>query len=233
MIRDQIEFGHEGEFQIGTEGTRGSQMITEYFELLDDLELKDRWHLCRIFDATDAELDSRDFQYGIPLAINEPLRVHLWNSDRIIEVKQPMKLTLSKNGLPLDFTFTDSDMPVVTTEVANILWRIASNDIQRFPIELDGISSQFEIINVSSRINCIDTIKSEIQWWEVGNDIRPDLASTPEMITKLVIDPTLTQGSQIFRLQGWGVKIIISTAVKNAFEEMCVSGVKYKNICSS
>jgi hypothetical protein len=130
----------------------------------------------------------------------------------------------------LDITYADNDVPIVTVQVAELLSSISSKDIQRIPVKVDGHDEQYEIINLIHSPKCIDTKRSEIEWYEEGNDIRPDLAGTPEMITRLIIDPSRTQNHQIFRPDGWDVVVVASDDVKKAFESAGVSGVKFKKV---
>jgi hypothetical protein len=92
------------------------------------------------------------------------------------------------------------------------------------------MDEEYEIINVIARPECIDTQRSEIEWYEPGNDIRPDLAGTPLMIAKLVIDSNRTDGHHILRPKDWEVVIVVSEILKSALEAANVTGVKFKPV---
>jgi len=205
-------------------------MSTTYFELEDDVELKGRWFLDGLSDQTGAELDARHFRYGVPVDLGAPLVVSSAREYRMIDTIQPLRVSLSRAGQPLDFTFAAFDLPVVTTRVAMLLARIAGTDIQRIPVLVELNEQNYEIINLTSRIDCIDAERSEIMWWDNNNNIRPDLAGTPQMITKLVIDPTRIGSRHLFRIEGWQMVIIVSSVVKKAFEDARVSGVRFRQV---
>jgi hypothetical protein len=206
-------------------------MIRTYFTLDDDVYLEGRWFLNGLYDAAGTHLDSRDFTYGRPMNVGPPLQVSLWNDEKIIAIVPPLRVSRRRDGYPLDFTYADGDMPVVTTSVGNILASFAEADIQRFPVQIDQIRGDFEIINVVSLVDCIDVKRSEIQWFAEGNDVRPDLAGTPEMITKLIIDPNrVSNECHVFRVEGWDIAVIVSDLVKNAIEDAGVSGIRFRQV---
>ncbi len=204
----------------------------EYYEVEDNLEMENRWYLNRLHDSRGVRLDDRDFTYGHSIKLDPPMRLGLWNKDATVNVGLPLKLSIyrEKTAGPLDFTFTNSDMPVVTSRVAEILATVAATDIQRIPVQVEGREEPYEIINVTSLIDCIDAHRSEIQWFEAGNDIRPDLAGEPEWVQKLVIDPGRVGGHHILRPKGWDLALIVSEPIKNALEKAKVSGIRFTKV---
>lgn len=129
--------------------------MTEYFELLDDLYIEGRWYLNGLVDDADTELDAHDFTYGHPIDVGPPLRASLWNDDKVIDVQLPLRVLLDPKriGMPLDFTYSNDNMPVVTTTVAEVLGTVAGADIQRIPVQVESQWAGYEIINV---ISCVD-----------------------------------------------------------------------------
>lgn len=204
--------------------------MTHFYELIDDLQVKGRWHLNGLCDDAGIELDSREFRYGKYIDPGPPLRVSLWNEAKSIDVTLPLRLSMSREGKSLDFTFTDDDVPLVTKSVANILTRLAEGEFQRFAVVVDRMTQEYDIVNIFPTINCIDTERSVIQWFEEGNNIRPDLAGTPEWIPKLVISPALVGNHNLFRPEGWDMVVIVSDIVKEALEEAQVTGIKFKEV---
>ena len=204
-------------------------MTRRYHELIDDLHVAGRWHLDGLRDNTGIELDSREFSYGNYIGPGPPLRVSLWNEDKIINVTQPLRMSWSREGTPLDFTFTDDDVPVVTKPVADLLSQVAGADIQKFPIKIDKVEQEYEIINIVSRIKCIDATRSKLEWWteEYG---RPDLLGKALTIIKLVVDPCRIGDAHMFRLEESTITVIVSDVIKQALEEANVSGIKFKEL---
>jgi hypothetical protein len=201
-----------------------------YYELENDRFFKDRWHLCDLVDAIGVELDSREFTYAKWIDPGPPLKCSLWNEETIVEINPPLSIMSSRDGTPLDFTYTDDGAPVVTTRVAALLSKIASKDFQSFPIHVNKMQAGHKIINVVTCIDCIDSDRSKIDWYEEGNDIRPDLAGTPKLITNLLIDPIRANGNHILRPAGWEIAIIVSDVIKQVFEEANVTGVLFKEV---
>jgi hypothetical protein len=206
-------------------------MRTVYYEM-EDSDLEGRWYLRGLFDNRGIELDARDFTYGVPADLGPPVKASLWNDYQTIETEPPLHVLLDpkRPGFPLDVTYTSADMPVVTSKVGMLLASIAHDDIQRIPVRVESRDETYEIINVRTRIDCIDQAKSEILWFEEGNDIRPDLAGQPKMVRQLVIAPEKVGGHQMFRVAGWTIALIVSKAIKDALEAHKVSGVSFTQV---
>jgi hypothetical protein len=204
--------------------------VPSYFRLEDSVEIKNRWFLRGPRDPSGALLDARELAEGRKFAGTKSIRLSMEDNDQVAEVPFPLQLGIRRTGTSLDFTFADSDVPVVSERVGNILGEIAGTDIQRFPVRIDGVKGKFEIINVVRLIDCIDTKRSRIQWYQPGNDVRPDLAGKPEMITKLRIKSDVVNGSDIFRLSDWKIALIVSDRVRSAFAKAKVSGVSFSQV---
>jgi hypothetical protein len=194
-----------------------------------DWGLKGRWYLKDLFDSAGTEFDPRVFTYGKLVNAGPPLMISLYNEEKIAAVQAPLTVLLDRKrrGKPLDLTFTNDDIPVATRKVADILSSLAATDIQRIPVRVESQDEDYEIINVIACVDCIDVERSDIEWYEEGNDVRPDLAGTPELITELVVDPKRTGNHHIFRLVGWEMTVVVSDLVKNALERARASGVRF------
>jgi hypothetical protein len=203
-------------------------MARSHFQLVD-VEVPRRWYLNGLFDGTGRELDSRFFTYGFPVELVPSMRIPSYEDGTIIDALPPLQVGTKRRGKPLDFTFTTTDMPVVTAKTAALLSTVADEDIQRIPALLARLGEEYEIINVVSRVPCIDPVRSNIMWWTEA-DGRPDKIGKPQMITKLVIDPERVIGHHIFRPEGWEVVVIVSDVVKEALEKARVSGVKFSKV---
>jgi hypothetical protein len=203
-----------------------------FFELEDDLHTRGRWYLNRLTDCNGVELDSREFQYGKVVDLGPPIEAKTWKEGIQVAAQPPLKVMLDpkREGLPLDFTFTNANMPVAVSKVAETLAIVSARDIQRVPVLVEFREEQYEIINVISIIDCIDAQRSEITYYTKESTVRPDMAGEPEMILNLTIDPAKVGNHHIFRLKGWTMVIVVSEVIKDAFESMKVSGVTFRQI---
>jgi len=210
-------------------------MSRAFYRLENDYSIDGRWYINRLCDREGTELDSREFADGKRVDLGPPIVAKTWKESIAIAAWPPLTVLLDpkRKGFPLDFTFSNESMPVATVAVAQLLTLIAEGDIQRIPVLVESREEEYEIINVTSCVDCIDAERSEIQWYKPGNKVRPDLAGKPEMITELVIDPDRVCGHHIFRLEGWEIAIVVSDVIKNAFEETGVLGVKFLPVSSN
>ncbi|MBV9122984.1 MAG: hypothetical protein JO112_06490 [Planctomycetes bacterium] len=202
-------------------------MSRTYFEVTHDFPETGRWYLNGLFDRSKRKIDSRIFRYGLPIEAGPPLRLPSQADGSMAEVDGPLAFSIRRNGEPLDFTLADFDVPVATKRISELLSAIANKDIQKFPVWVESRTEPYEIINVRSRVACIDRQRSKIEWWREV-DRRPDKLGKPRTITKLVIDATLVGEQHLFRPEGWEVVLIVSDMVKGVLEDAGVSGLKFR-----
>lgn len=176
-------------------------MAVNYYELFDDMSLRGRWHLKGPVTASGREVDPRIFTEGKP-----------------VEVREPLHLPLRREGTRLDFTLADFGMPVLHSAFAKALAEVAPHEIQRFAASVEGTSEAFEIINVVTRVDCLDPERSSVSYWTEADGI-PDLVGRLQTVVGLKVDPQRASGHHIFRLQGWEVALIVSEDVKDALQD--------------
>lgn len=203
-----------------------------YFRLMDDLGVPSRWHLGRVCDDRGIVLDSRDFQRGDPVAVDGSVTAKCYNSAQRIRADLPLHIVPGgvQLGKPLDLTFSTSDLPIATSEVADVFERVSAASIQRIPIVIEGESRPYDVLNVSRRIGCLDMSRSEVEWWMDADRDRPDKAGKPRMITRLIIDRRRTEGLDVFRVLDWETALIVSSTVKSALEAEGYSGFKFLQV---
>jgi hypothetical protein len=200
-----------------------------FFQIEHEFPQTGRWYLNGLRDHVGNQLDVRDFTYGVPIETEPKLRLSSPTDGRMIDVVPPLTMSLRRLGPPLDFTLGDFDVPVATQRVAQLLARVAGDDIQRFLTYVDGHIGDYEIINVTSKIKCIDLQRSDITYW-TEEDGLPDMVGKPQMIADLIINPALTEGRHLFRPEGWTVALIASNIVKEILEGEGVTGIGFRQV---
>jgi hypothetical protein len=160
----------------------------------------------------NCEIDAREFSEGRPYSGPQP---------SVVPIREP--------GRSVAFLLAAFDMPVVSAEVAEILQRIAPNDIQRFPITVEPDITGFEIVNIVQKRDCIDESRSKFIKWG-PDDGRPDKIGHYRQITKFSIDPSRAGESHLFRIQGFSVVLIASEVVKNELAKVKDLGIVYQKV---
>lgn len=171
-------------------------MVTRYFELTDDKSLRDRWFLKSPRTDDGVEVDPRSFITGTP-----------------VEAAAPLYIPLRRPGLELDFTLADFSMPVVLREIAARLEAAVPGAVQRFPATVEGADREYDVVNVTHRVACLDEERSRITYW-THLDHRPELAGGYRMVLDLTVDPHRADACDIFRIAGWEVPLIVSARVR-------------------
>lgn len=204
-------------------------MVSTYYKIEHAFPDTGRWYLNGLKDHTGNKLDVRIFTYGHLIGTTPTLRLSSPADGEFVDVVPPLHISLRRPGPPLDFTLGDFDVPVVTKRVAQLLTRVADEDIQKFPVRIDSSSEEYNIINCTRIIDCIDLQDSNVTYWSAEDGL-PDMIGKLQMVIDLVIDPHLAQGRQLFRLEGWPVALIASSDVKKALEDEGVTGICFKQV---
>ncbi len=146
-----------------------------------------------------------------------------------VEVPDGLVVPVDNPGHPLDFSFGSSDMPVVTEPVGALLDGIASDDVQRIPVRVQGRTEPYEILNVVTVVDCIDRERTNGKLWTEEDD-EPSKLGGYRTVYELWLDPDRIGAARIFRLAGWLVVMAVTEDMKLALEDAGVSGLTFKAI---
>jgi len=184
----------------------------EFFALVDNIDdPSDRWFLGNIV----AENSDDFWKYIKP--------------GNVVCANEKQQVNVREKGRPLDFTMADFEILIVNEKVASII--SGSNEVQLIPIKITGHDQAVHyILVVINEVQCLDESRSEFEKWEVGNDIRPDKAGQYRIVYKLVIDPAMVSGNNIFRLKNYNSMVIVSGKMKQELERSKVTGISFRNI---
>jgi hypothetical protein len=188
-------------------------MAMRYFRLSDDVYLPGRWELGRLSDQRGEEVWPALLMRGTPAHIEG-------------RVKAPVEST----GEPLDFSHAAMGIPVVHVRVASVFKELAAEDVQFFPVDIEGHPEQYLILNVTRVVKCIDDQASEeVRYWR-PEDGRPEKTGQYRAVSGMRIDPTKVGAAKVFRPWGWTIALIISEDVKEALERSGITGLSFKEV---
>jgi uncharacterized protein DUF1629 len=185
-----------------------------YFDLFDDIYIPGRWHLDDPVDQQGQELRTWQFVRGDPAHVDGRIRIPIYVP-----------------GRPLDFSLlAGATIPVMHARVAAMFAELAPGDVQLIPVEVDGQSEPYVLLNITRVVKCIDDEASdEVRHWEPG-DGRPDKTGQYKSVIGMRIDPSKVGDSRVFRTWGWSPAIIISEDIKQALESMGATGAKFTEV---
>ncbi|CAM4505348.1 imm11 family protein [Corallococcus exiguus] len=186
-----------------------------YFELHDDMELRDRWLPDEPTDAKGREVDDIwQFRKGCPVQINERLRIPIGHPGKI-----------------LDYATTSvGTAPIVHRRVASVFTELAPDEVQLIPVDVDGQSEPFFILVATRTIRCIDDQESaEVLYW-LPEDGRPEKTGRYRSVMGMRIDTTKVGDAKVFRPWGWSITLIVSEDIKEALERTGATGIAFKEV---
>jgi hypothetical protein len=122
-------------------------------------------------------------------------------------------------------------MPVVTKRTATLLRNICGNDFQSFAATINGYGKDFEVLNFLKVIPCLDEKQSDLLIWK-KEDGRPDKIGQYRQLANIRIDSSQIQDSNIFKIAGWEIALIVSEKIKSEFVEEKITGIQFVNVVS-
>jgi hypothetical protein len=128
--------------------------------------------------------------------------------------------------LPLEF---DSNIfqfegIVAKAPVATMIAELAGAEIQRFPISFQGRSGDWEMINLTRAIECLDLEKSEVRFF-------PKQPNKVMAIRRMVLNANKIGSSQIFRLAQHITTVVVADEFRRRLiDRIDVRGTQFKQI---
>lgn len=187
-------------------------MPKRFFDLHDDVYYPNRWHLGMPRDDQHRMVNGADFRRGKPF-------------------QPPGRLTipLEVAGTPLDFTEAGVSIPVVHVRVADVLAKLASDDVQLLPVNIESHPDQYLILVVLHRIPCIDEKTSRISLWTHEDGV-PHKVGQYASVRDMRIDKTRVGNRKLLRPEGWATTLIVSEEIKEALERMGATGTRFEEV---
>jgi hypothetical protein len=182
-----------------------------YYELLSDMRLRGRWVLADPVDEHGQEVDPWQFGDG-----------------RFLPQQGKLVLRQAHPGSALDFSFTTLTIPVVHGRVVSLCERLGLQEqVQFLPVQVEGQSEPYFILNVLRIIRCIDDARcEEVRYWR-AEDGDPERVGQYEVVAGMRIDPSKVGDFHIFRPWGWTVALVISERLKHSMEEEDITGTRF------
>lgn len=181
--------------------------MTDFFRVVDDNQVRNRWFLGAPWGLHGKRIDPRIFTRGLP-----------------VELPGELQMGLRHPGHPLDFTLADFDVPIVSDAMARVLVELAPDAVQTIQTSIQGASGQFHILNATRLVRGIDEVRSVIRYW-TAEDGRPEKTGKYRMISRLALVPGLAPPTQIFRLEGWPLALIATREMRRQIEREEFTGI--------
>jgi hypothetical protein len=122
------------------------------------------------------------------------------------------------------------ETPIGSQAVANVFRTLAPGDVQLFPVTVEGEPERYFVVNATKVVDAID----EALCREVHPYDEDDPSSYYEggynWIYGLRIDPSKTEGAQVFRLKKFKVAFIVSEEIKNALQRVGNLGLSFERV---
>ncbi|RKH87875.1 hypothetical protein D7Y21_17355 [Corallococcus sp. AB045] len=143
----------------------------------------------------------------------------------------PLHIPLSRPGNPLDFTSAGVGVtPVLSTRAAEVFRTLAPNDVQLFPVQVEGQVEPYFLLVAARTVRCIDEVATEeVQFWR-PEDGQPEKVGEYRDIGGLRIDKGKVVDERVFRLWGWRPALIVDEVLKAALEQTGIVGGKFVEV---
>jgi hypothetical protein len=193
---------------------------TKYFKLYDDKYIPGRWHLRMPLFADGEDEDAREGEE------RELFDTYRFLEGRALELQKPIRLSVNPAGIALEFSHA-LGIPVVNRRVVSLFERLGlQTKVQFIPVDVEGQTQPWFILNALQIIRCIDDARCEEVLYWLPEDNRPDKEGQYRNVAGLKVDPEKIGDAHIFRPWGWKVVLIVSEHVKSAMEAEGITGIK-------
>ncbi|MDV2440643.1 hypothetical protein QR665_14360 [Acinetobacter gerneri] len=136
--------------------------------------------------------------------------------------------TIESGYEDVDFTTTFYGFCVISNKFKQLLEKHGICDCMLIPLIFNKqLSQPYYLLIDALRFDCVDETNSEFQKFLENDPVRPDLAGRYRAFFKLIIDPSKTDGADIFRLAHEDSIIIVSQKIKDIYDENQLTGASF------
>lgn len=191
-------------------------MTKRYFDLRVDAYVRERWYLSEPTNLAGEEVDD----------------IWAFIQGRPVEIAERLRIPIFRPGRPLDIDFAGAGQtPIVSARVASVFREIAANDVQLFPVEVEGQSEPYFLLNVAREVRCIDDAACrEVQFFSADEELHADRAGQYRSVIGLRIDKSKVVNERVFRLWGYHVALIVDAEIKEALERAGITGGRFEEV---
>ncbi|NPC47674.1 hypothetical protein D7X99_32370 [Corallococcus sp. AB032C] len=190
-------------------------MQRQFFELDIDMYVPGRWYF-----KTPTQLDGQPLEDPWVFTIGGP-----------IADPGPLLIPLSRSGNPLDFTSAGVGFtPILSARTAEVFRVLAPNDVQLFPVQVEGRAEPYFLLVAARTLRCVDEVASEeVQFWR-PEDGQPAKAGQYRYIAGLRIDKARVADERVFRVWGFQTALIVDGQLKQALEQTGIVGGQFVEV---
>lgn len=142
-----------------------------------------------------------------------------------------VKSQISHPGKKRAFVFAGVEgTPIVSEALANVFRALAPDDVQLFPVTVEGDPERYFVVNAIKVVDAIDEARCREVHHYAEDDPAPEFPGEYNWIYGLRIDPAKTEGAQVFRLKKFKTAFIVSEDIKNALEGVGNLGVSFERV---
>lgn len=190
-------------------------MVKRYFDLKLDVYVKGRWYLGEPVDLSCRQIED------------------IWqfiDGRRVVD-PGPLRIPIYRSGIPLDIEFAGAGQaPILSERAASVFREMAPNDVQLFPVEVEGQTEPYHLLNVARTVRCIDDAACEEARLYTPDDDMPDKLGQYHVVSGLRIDKSKVGDERVFRLWGWSSPIIVDAEIKGALERTGIKGGRFDEV---
>nr|BDT37000.1 hypothetical protein MFMH1_66690 [Myxococcus sp. MH1] len=142
-----------------------------------------------------------------------------------------LKARVSHPGAGRAFVFsTIEETPIVSEAVASVFRTLSPDDVQLFPVSIEGVPERYFVVSASRVVDAIDEARCREVHPHDEDDASAEYADEYQWIYGLRINPAKTGGAQVFRLRKFKVAFIVSEQIKAALEQVGNLGVSFESV---
>lgn len=177
----------------------------KYFKFWQDMSILDQWFLDEPTTAAGVMLDGWNFTMGVPYTGAAPVACKQYQEGREIPV-----------------AFGGLDTPYFQKKIAEVILKIAHQDIQVFPIQVESAINEYWIVNPLVVLDAIHSSSNIEHYSDEEKLENSELTLRYKTVWELILDSSkIPQNAHIFRLKYALGGVYASEVLKLAIEKVC------------
>ncbi|MFY0582876.1 imm11 family protein [Cystobacter fuscus] len=190
-------------------------MERRFFDLNIDVYVPGRWYLTDPIHLSGDEIDD----------------IWRFSNGRPVELHERLHIPIYRPGKPLDFTTAGAGRtPILSERAASVFRALAPSDAQLFPVEVEGETEPYYLLNVARQLRCIDDAACEEVQFYTSEGVQAHRAGEYRAVSGLRIDKAKVGEARVFRLWGWHPPLIVDGEIKEALERTGIVGGRFDEV---
>lgn len=139
----------------------------------------------------------------------------------------PLRYEARKGGRVYDWNWGLFLLPIIRSAIAEQLLEVAGADVELVPLEVPGVEEPMSVVNILSRPDCVDELRSAEVRRFTAADGDPERVGKYKWVGGLIVDPLRVGGANLFRVAGYEIAMVASRRFVDVARRAAWTGIDF------